>query len=354
MNLNFGDDLLDDVIVPEGEGEAAQVEVQVPEIFEEEIEKADEPVEETVVEDNVITSFLKERGISDPTKIQFENENGEIEDVDFNSLSTEEQLTMLQELTDPGLSDHEVEVINYLRQNQVSFNEVIDYFANKRLEEYLNENPEQRHQQVYTIDEYSDDELYLADLKSKYPSFTDEELMSKLNIAKSDENLFQKEVDVLRESYKAQEEQALKDAELAEKQQYEDLQNNLIDAVSKFNEVSLDSKDVESESLVIEDSDKRQILGYLLDQDKDGKSQFVKDIENPATLIELAWYRTHGRSVIDGISQYWKDQLKEDRKKIASLEKKLNDNKSNKTFVTSTKTGTNSPSKGLNWDELIG
>ena len=354
MNLNFGDDLLDDVIVPEGEGEAAQVEVQVPEIFEEEIEKADEPVEETVVEDNVITSFLKERGISDPTKIQFENENGEIEDVDFNSLSTEEQLTMLQELTDPGLSDHEVEVINYLRQNQVSFNEVIDYFANKRLEEYLNENPEQRHQQVYTIDEYSDDELYLADLKSKYPSFTDEELMSKLNIAKSDENLFQKEVDVLRESYKAQEEQALKDAELAEKQQYEDLQNNLIDAVSKFNEVSLDSKDVESESLVIEDSDKRQILGYLLDQDKDGKSQFVKDIENPATLIELAWSRTHGRSVIDGISQYWKDQLKEDRKKIASLEKKLNDNKSNKTFVTSTKTGTNSPSKGLNWDELIG
>lgn len=354
MNLNFGDDLLDDVIVPEGEGESVQTEVQVPEIFEEEIEKTDEPVEETVVEDNVITSFLKERGISDPTKIQFENENGEIEDVDFNSLSTEEQLTMLQELTDPGLSDHEVEVINYLRQNQVSFNEVIDYFANKRLEEYLNENPDKRHQQVYTIDEYSDDELYLADLKSKYPSFTDEELMSKLNIAKSDENLFQKEVDVLRESYKAQEEQALKDAELAEKQQYEDLQNNLIDAVSKFNEVSLDSKDVESESLVIEDSDKRQILGYLLDQDKDGKSQFVKDIENPATLIELAWYRTHGRSVIDGISQYWKDQLKEDRKKIASLEKKLNDNKSNKTFVTSTKTGTNSPSKGLNWDELIG
>ena len=355
MNLNFGDDLLEDVVVPEGEGEK-QVDVQVPDVFEEEIVTEEPEVEEPEVpaEDNVIMSFLKERGISDPTKIQFENENGEIEDIDFNSLSTEEQLTMLQELTDPGLSDHEIEVINYLRKNRVSFNEVIDYFANQRLEEYLNENPDKKHQQTYSIDEYSDDELYLADLKSKYPSFTDEELISKLNIAKSDENLFGKEVEMLRENYKAQEEQALKDAELAEKQQYEDLQNNLIEAVGKFNEVSLDTHDTESDSLVIEDADKRQILGYLLDQDKDGKSQFVKDIENPATLIELAWYKTHGRDVIDGISQYWKDELKTARKKIASLEKQLDNNKSNKTVVTSNKTVTNSPSKGLNWDELIG
>ena len=125
-------------------------------------------------------------------------------------------------------------------------------------------------------------------MKSKYPSFSDEELLSKLNTAKYDEDLFKKEVDVLRENYKAQEDQMLKDAELAEQQQYEDLQNNLLNAVSAFNEVSLDTKDSESDSLVIEDSDKRQILGYLLDQDKDGKSQFVKDIENPNTLIELA------------------------------------------------------------------
>ena len=240
-----------------------------------------------------------------------------------------------------------------MRKNRVTFNEVIDYFANQKLEEYLNEHPEDKHQQSYSIDDYNDDELYLADLKSKYPSFSDEELLSKLNIAKSDEDLFKKEVDILRESYKAQEDQMLKDAELAEQQQYEDLQNNLLNAVSAFNEVSLDTKDSESDSLVIEDSDKRQILGYLLDQDKDGKSQFVKDIENPNTLIELAWYRTHGRDVIDGISQYWKDILKSERKKIANLEKQLENTKSNKTVIASKETKTNSPSKGLNWDGLI-
>ena len=358
MELEF-DHLLDETILPEGiEDVPSNQEVELPGIFNEEeiVEPEGENGEQDPepAEDDVLTSFLKDRGISDPTKIQFENENGEIEDVDFNSLSREEQLTMLQELTDPGLSEHEVEVVNYLRKNKVTFNEVIDYFANQKLEEYLNEHPEDKHQQSYSIDDYNDDELYIADLKSKYPSFTDEELESRLNIAKSDENLFKKEVDILRESYKAQEDQMLKDAELAEKQQYEDLQNNLMQAVGQFNEISLDTTDVESDSLVIEDADKHQILAYLLNQDKDGKSQFVKDIENPTALIELAWYRTHGRDVIDGISQYWKGILKDERKKIANLEKQLENAKSNKTVIASNKNKTNSPGKGLNWDELIG
>lgn len=352
MELEF-DTLLDETILPEGTDEVSSKEVELPNVFEEEVIE-EEPIEKAPeeLEDDTISAFLKLKGIADPKKIQFENENGEIEDIDFNSLSVEEQLTMLQELSDPGLSEHETEVVNYLRKNKVTFNQVIDYFANQRLEAYLNEHPEDRHQKNYSIDDYNDDELYLADLKSKYPSFSDEELLSKLNIAKSDEDLFKKEIDILRESYKAQEDQMLKDAELAEQKQYEDLQNNLINAVSSFNEISLDTKDAESDSLVIEDSDKRQILGYLLDQDKDGKSQFVKDIENPNTLIELAWYRTHGRDVIDGISQYWKDVLKSERKKIASLEKQLENAKSNKTVITSKETKTNSP-RGLNWEGLI-
>ena len=50
----------------------------------------------------------------------------------------------------------------------MNFSQVIDYFANKRLEEYLQEHPEDVKQPTYQIDDYSDDELYLADLKAKY------------------------------------------------------------------------------------------------------------------------------------------------------------------------------------------
>ena len=111
MELEF-DNLLDETILPEETSEvSSNQEVELPDIFTEEtVEEGEKPAEEAVEEseDDAMSAFLKSRGIADPTKIQFENENGEIEDVDFNSLSREEQLTMLQELTDPGLSEHEV------------------------------------------------------------------------------------------------------------------------------------------------------------------------------------------------------------------------------------------------------
>ena len=196
MELEF-DHLLDETILPEETNDISSgTEVIIPDkLVGEEIivESEEQKNDETEQTDNALNAFLKTKGIVDPTKIQFENENGEIEDVDFNSLSREEQLTILNELTSPDLSDHELEVINYLRQNRVNFNEVIDYFANQKLEAYLNEHPESVHQKNYSIDDYTDDELYIADLKSKYPSFSDEELLSKLNTAKYNEDLFQKE-----------------------------------------------------------------------------------------------------------------------------------------------------------------
>jgi len=214
MNENeIFDHLLDDV-EPEVNNEVLEQEdtsmeailgIPVVDDSENEVETEPEPESETEETDDIISVFLKDRGIVNPSKIQFEGENGEIEELDFKSLDREEQLNILKEITDPGLSTHEIDVINYLRKNRVSFNEVIDYFANQRLQEYLSENPDAVHPTTYSVDEYTDDDLYLADLKTKYPTFTDDELVSKLHIAKSDENLFKKEVDVLRESYKAEE-----------------------------------------------------------------------------------------------------------------------------------------------------
>ena len=123
-------------------------------------------------------------GVFDSKAIQFENEDGEIETVDFDTLDKETQLTMLRELADPGLSEHEIQVVNYLRQNNASFDDVVNYFAEQKLQEYLTENPDQVRQKVYSIDEYTNDELYLADLKNKYPDFTDEELLAELDAAK--------------------------------------------------------------------------------------------------------------------------------------------------------------------------
>lgn len=321
-----------------------------------------EPVDnnqKTNVTGDFIYEFLKEKGIEDPSKLQFENEDGEIEEIDFGSLNNEEKLNILNSLSDPGLSEHETQVINYLRQNNVTLNQVIDYFSQKAVEDYLAQNPDAVHQKTYTIDDYSDDELYLADLKTKYPNFTDEELTSKLETAKSNEDLYKKEVTALRDEYKKEEDAQVEAQKQREQQDYEALVGNLQNILNNFNEVSLDYTDPESDVLEIEDSDKQQILAYLLNQDTDGKSQLVKDLENPTTLIELAWLRTQGTDLITNTTRYWKELLKEERKEKAKLQKELESykNKGSQSVVVpklpkSENSNNDTPTFGSIWDNV--
>ncbi|MBO7211727.1 MAG: hypothetical protein J6V44_12085 [Methanobrevibacter sp.] len=326
-NLTMFESLLEDPIEQPVEG--------AQEIITNEPVNVEEPVEptNTPYSDNVMYQFLQQRGIADPSKIKFENEDGELEDHDFNSLTPEEQLTILAEITDPGLSEHETDVINYLRTNRVSFDQVVDYFAQQKLEAYLNEHPDQVHQKTYAIDDYSNEELYYADMKAKYPSFSDEELMSKLESAKANEELFEKEVEMLRTQYKEAEEEQIRLEKQRADQYQEDLRNNLAIAANNFKEFPLDYMDKESDAFEIEDSDREIALNYLLQQDSSGKSQFVKDLEDPTALIELAWYKTQGRDVIANITRYWKDILKAERKEMAKLKSQLE--ASNKKSTTS-------------------
>ena len=337
-NLEIYDSLLDEPTNKEAdiqEDELTPLSIQGDNILEDYTNRDKEPSQqedndtpEKVITGGFLYEFLKEKGIEDPSKLQFENEDGEIEEVDFNSLSDEEKLNVINSVSDPGLTQHETDVVNYLRQNNVTFNQVIDYFSKKAVEDYLAQNSDQVYQKSYTIDDYTDDELYLADLKSKYPEFTDEELMSKLETAKANETLFKKEVDALRVDYKKQEDAEIEAQKQREQQDYDNLVGNLQNILNNFNEVALDSTDAESDVLEIEDSDKQQVLAYLLNQDSEGKSQLVKDLENPATLIELAWLRTQGRTLIDNTTRYWKDLLKEERKEKAKLQKELESYKS--------------------------
>lgn len=294
---------------------------------------------------NFINAYLNEHGISDPTKIQMQNENGEVEEVDFNSLSEEDKLGILRSLSDPGYTDYEKQVVNYLRQNNVTLDQVIEYYQNQAIEEYLKQNPDSAPQRVYSIDEYTDDEVYLADLKSKYPDFSDEELNAKLDSAKLNEELFGKEVAAIRDNYhKIEEEEARQQQEL-EAQSYQELQNNIQNAMGNFTEIVLDPEDPKSDALQIEDEDRELMFRYLTELGKDGKSQLVRDLEDPNALIELAYYRTRERDNLTGLTRYWKNELANERKEKAKLQRELDKykNKGKNSFVVTTP---QKPSKG--------
>ena len=290
---DYYESLLDDPVEAQEEQIEDQITEDEPLLPDQPSDNGDEPEPQEPQnnedqEDDLITSYLKSKGITDPTKIQFENEEGGIDEVDFSTLPKEEQLTMLNELASTDYTDYEREVINYLRVNNTDLQGVINYFQNKAIEDYLAQNPNQAPQKSYTIDDYSDDELYIADLAAKFPDFTEEELNAKLDAAKTNEELFKKEVDSLREFYKGEEDRQAEQAKLSEQQQYEALQNTLLESIGKFNEIVLDTEDPKSDSLEIEDSDKQIMLDYLLTPDKDGQSQFDKDLSDPNALIELA------------------------------------------------------------------
>ena len=327
LNENYYESLLDDPVDVQTQSEPDPVEDEplIPDLDNSDSDSDNnESNSENEPEEDVITSYLKSRGIEDVTKIKFENEDGETEDRDWNSLSKEEQLTMLEELSSSDYTDYERSVIDYLRRNNTDLQTVIDYFQKKAVEDYLNENPDKVHQKEYKIDDYSDDELYISDLKLKYPDFTDEELNERLESAKGNEELFKKEVDALRAFYKEQEENQAKEAEETAKQEYEALQNALLNAASRFVEVKFDVEDAEDPGgFEIEDSDRQRALAYLLALDKDGQSQFDKDLSDPNALFELAYLRTSARDLLNGTSQYYKKVIADTRKELAKVKKEL-------------------------------
>ena len=74
----------------------------------------------------ILSNLLLQKGITDPSKIQIEDEDGNLTEVDFNSLPLEEKLEILNYENSPELDDLEIETINYLRENNVSLDDLIN------------------------------------------------------------------------------------------------------------------------------------------------------------------------------------------------------------------------------------
>lgn len=238
-----------------------------------------------VADSDVITSFLKEFGVENG-KITYENENGDTEEVNFNELDSAEQLNILKELTTPDLADHEIETINFLRKNNVTLQDVVEYYSQVAVQNYIKENgPAPRE---YSIDEYSDDELYFADLKAKYPEMTDEEIQADVDSAKENEELFKKKADAIRKQYKAKEDERTQAIQQQQKDQYVAFDNSIKQSITNFNEISLDYKDSKADALVIDKNMKNDIYNYLMRVDENGKSQFAKDLEDTNKWVNFA------------------------------------------------------------------
>lgn len=257
-------------------------------------------------EEDIITTLLKEKGINDPTKIKFEGDNNETVDRDWKDLSREEKLNILRQSTtqteppteENDLSDEEIEFLNMLRTNNLS---PAQYLEQVRSSVQPESTPS------YTVDDLSDDDLYVLDLQARVEGITEEQLAKSLENAKQDEALFAKQMQGIRKEYKDLEDQNRQQEEIRLQQQqeaqYQQFSNTILGEIDKLDSIA--GLDIE-----LEQDDKEQLAQFILGRDEAGVSNLGKVLNDPESLVLMAWYALNGDQVVDDITTMYQNALK--------------------------------------------
>ena len=270
-------------------------------------------VEPQHTEEDLIGDLLKRQGISDSSKIKFEGDDGIIKERDWDDLTYNEQLNILtgdsSSNPETDLDDDEIELINSMRQSNMSTNEYINAIRNNAINEYAAKYNQQAAVPRYSVDDYTDDELYLYDMQVRMPDMTDDELSEALDNAKSNESLFKKQVDGIRNEYRQLEENKIRQEQAVamqnQQEQYNQYANTIINAIDNQSDIA--------GIFELEDEDKQNIAYSILGQDQAGISILGKALNDPNTLVKMMWFALRGEEAIDGLNEYYKDQISKAR-----------------------------------------
>lgn len=256
-------------------------------------------------EDDLITSFLKSKGIKDPSAIKQLDDQGNVQEVDFNTLSREEQLNILGSSdldNNYGLDDKETEFISLLRDNNLTVDDYLNYVRNKAVEDYIADNS----QSNYSVNDITDDELYLLDLKYNFPDITEDEAKQYLDHDKSNESLWEKKIKVLRDNYISKENEKLEEQKLIAEEQVKAEQQNYVNSIV---EAINDLKTIESFDL--EEEDKERLTEFILGNDATGTNYLYRALQDPVNIAKMAWFLLDGSDSIKALNDYWTNVVKQ-------------------------------------------
>lgn len=289
---NFDDAVFEDDEFIDGEQDPQETQKTNP-------EPPQEPSEEQG--EDLTSEVLRLKGISDPSKIKFEDESGTIIERSWDSLSKEEQLNILvnDEEEDNQLDDDEIELINQIRSSGM------------KVQDYLNSIQEQVQpaDKQYKIDSLSDEDVYALDLIEKVGSenITDEEITKAVEVAKQNEDLFKKTVDGLRKEYKRlqenEEEQLAKEQEAKYQAEYQKFANSIQNEIRGLN--SFAGRELELSNDDIED-----LSDFILNIDESGMSAFGKAMNDPALFTKAAFWILNEDKIVEELTKQIQDSYK--------------------------------------------
>lgn len=293
--------------------------------------------EEPQSAEEIIASLLESRGIEDASKIKFENEDGEIEEVNWNDLDNESKLNILNssEIDDnTRLDDDEIDLINAIRQSQISPTEYLQYLQNQAVQNYAQQLQQQNMQ--YEVDQISDDELYVLDLMTRTGITQDEAIESLDNAKSQNQDLLNKQISALRADYKAKEMELIQQDQLAQQQQAQAEFNRFAERIG---ESITNFQEFAGYDLNMTDNDMEELYDFIVGRDPAGNSYLGKTLNDPDSLVKMAWFALNGEQMIQDMDNYYKKEIarvrkesyakgQQDRDKSPIYFKNLNNNNS--------------------------
>ena len=279
------------------------------------IDEIDEPEEgqygDSEDEYSAVERFLQERGV-DPRSIKFETEDGE-ETSDFNELSSDDQYQILDSLAEDNsdLDDNEISLLNLMRTNNWSVQDYNNYIAQQAIQRYTQD--KEQPEQTYQIDDLSDEELFLVDLKSRIPDLTEEEALDELDRSQQNEDLFNKKVESLRKDYKEREDlykqQQIQQQQEQQKAAYAQYSKSIADAINRATVMDIGDLDLE-----LQNQDKQEIYNYLVGYDQSGNRLINNTLADPDQLVRMAWMNLKGPEVFKELTSYYKKKISDTAK----------------------------------------
>jgi hypothetical protein len=244
---------------------------------------------------------------------QFDIEAGIIQFEDgtakhFNDLDAAKQAEVLQSLHGAqasavedqyGLEEEEIGLLNYLRENNLSVEQMVDQLVDERVSSILA-------LQGMASEDYAGmeaDALYVKWLQETTPEATPEQIAADLAKAKELSN-YDKLTNSLRSQFVQRQSQTSYEAQQSAIQEHQNLidsqRQEIVDAVVPMGEIA---------GIALNQELKNSVLDLILETNEEGDSAFMDTVfADPETLFKAAFWYQYGEAIVAQRDEYWKKE----------------------------------------------
>ena len=146
----------------------------------------------------------------------------------------------------------------------------------------------------------------MADFMSRIQGATQEEAQEALEQAKSNEDLWKRQIESLRNQYKMIEDETLMQQQTQADQEAQKRYNQFTDqVVDEINNLTTYS----GYDLNLQDDDMQEIYDFITSTDAAGNNYFAKALADPKILVKVAWLTLHGEDMLNDITDYYQKAI---------------------------------------------